>query len=345
MLPRWLWALAGLLCGSAFLYGVAALNVDPGDPGPAPGAANATVHELPGDDAAPWNLLVVSDIQEGFPYLPRILREGAALRPSAVIVLGDVAITHDEEHLALPVRMMRRAPVPAPLFAIPGNHDIKGGEGAEAFVRRFGADRFDFRIGRTRFLGLNNADGVLTDVALAELDRRLGKAGEDGERVVLCVHRNLIDLDEHHGYVEESNRPLLDILLARRVPLVLGGHWHEFRDVTRGATRFVVAPPSGDRSLETGQDLVSWFILRWTGSEFAFDVESFERRNADELEGHFLRMALVHLQPAYRRSPLAGGALLAALAAGTLGAGWLCLPAVARGAKAGRRAGSRNMDN
>lgn len=319
LLPRWPFALAGVLCGAALLYGLAALSVDPADPGPVPGASNAALHELPGDAAGEWRLLIVSDIQEGFPYLPRVFREGEALRPAAVIVLGDVAITHDEEHLDLPVRMMQRAPAPAPLFAVPGNHDIRVREGTEAFVRRFGSDRFDFHIGKTRFLGLNNADGPPAGEALAELDARLTRSREAGECVVLCLHRNLLDLDGEHAYVEVENRRLLETIERRRVSLVLCGHWHEFRDVTRGATRYVVAPPAGDRSLETGHDLVSFLVMRGTDAGFSFDLGQFERRNVKELEGHFLRTALAHLQPFRRRHPAAAAALIGVLILGTVG--------------------------
>ena len=77
----------------------------------------------------------------------------------------------------------------------------------------------------------------------------------------------------------------------------------------RGSTRFIVAPPSGDRSRDTGQTPVSFLVLRWTGNSYVIELERFFRNNHSELVGVFLKVALADLRPLYEQSPRLFGLL------------------------------------
>ena len=186
-------ALIGSLLGIGALFAAAALSIDAEGPDALPGVGNVSIHELQPANDDSWSVLILADVQGGFHYLPEIFARGAAWKPNAVIVLGDLSNDPDRERMQLPVRTLRRHPPPAPLFVVPGNHDIDGEKGRQDFLRWFGSTTFDLRIGRTRLLGANNADGPLAPAALAELGAKLAEAASRGQQTILCFHRDIVD--------------------------------------------------------------------------------------------------------------------------------------------------------
>lgn len=285
-------------------------------------ASNAAVREI-GPESDAWSVVVLADVQGGFAYLPEIFRRAASHRPQAILVLGDLSSDSDEDHLRVPVWVMKRTPPPAKLFLVPGNHDIERTKGIPEFLRWFGSLTFDVRIGSVRFIGLNNADGPLDEAALAELREKLEQAGVRSECIVLCLHREIVDWEGKRGQpVEERNRPLLELIRSAKPAMVLTGHHHQSYDGWRGPTRFIVAPPSGDRSRDTGPVPVSFLVLRWTGRELEVETHRFERSMSTEAKGAYLHLALAHVQPFFRRHPfVAYGLLLLGIASGI--AAWI----------------------
>ncbi len=307
------WIVAALLCVLALAIDTRELET------PLAEAANGAVREIV-SEAESWSVVILADIQGGFAYLPEIFRRAALHRPKAVIVLGDLSSNPDEDHMRVPVWFMKRWPPPAKLFLVPGNHDIEREKGVPEFLRWFRSLTFDFRIGSVRFIGLNNADGPLEDAELGDLRRKLEEAGARSERVVLCLHREIIDWEGKRGpAVEERYRALLDLIQSANVAMVLTGHHHQPHDEVRGPTRFRVAPPAGDRSRDTDADPVSFLVLRWTGRELEVEPHRFERSIATEAKGAFFHLALAHVQPFFRRHPfVAYGLLVIGVALGAL---------------------------
>ncbi len=147
----WFWlssSLAGLgvvLCSAVTL------------PKPRPGerltvASNAELTDLGVDGSEPWSVLILADVQNGFHYLPEIFQREMPPDLRAVVCLGDLSADYDEAHMRLPVLELLATPPPAPFFIVPGNHDIRGKEGKNCFLRWFGATTFEFRMlpGRAR---------------------------------------------------------------------------------------------------------------------------------------------------------------------------------------------------
>ena len=261
-----------------------------------------------------WTVAVLADIQNGFAYLPEIFRRVAKHKADFVIVLGDVSSREDRDHHWLPAKMMSDHPSPAPLFVVPGNHDVRGDRGLPEYLQWYGSTTFDLTVGRTRFLGVNNADGPLGDAALSDLEALMLEAGEQGQRVVLCMHRSVID-------AEEANRKTLELIERRQVVLVLAGHSHQVRDELRGKTRFVVVPPSGDKSHDTGETPISFGILRWAADGFDLKTEKFPRDGSTEFRGVYLHVMLSHFRPVFEDYP-ALYLLFLGLAVAGCGMGW-----------------------
>lgn len=306
-------ALVALLLAATFL-------VRPPGPAPVAGVRNADLHELPGSDAEPWSIVLLSDVQNGAAYLPEIFERAKAHAPKAILVTGDFSSNYPEHYARIPVWFLRRSPPPVPMFIAPGNHDISrarkdvaAGEGGREFARWYGATSFEFRIGNTWFLGLDNSIGPVTGPALADLKSKLEAAKSRGERTILCLHRDLISFAvQPNPRAESEHHELLSLIRDYDVPYVFCGHLHAEAYEVRGKTRFVAVPASGNRPAnDANQKPVHFLVLRGTGSSFHIVREEFYRRNSTELLGVFVYMSLAKVRPIFERSPAAGAALLA----------------------------------
>ncbi len=256
-------------------------------PGQLPFVGNAVVRDLDADDSEPWSVMILADVQNGFPYLPRLFRQKLPQNLRAIVSVGDFSADPDEAHMRLPVAELLRAPPPVPFFIVPGNHDIRDGEqNKDCFLRWFGATTFEFRIGNTCFLGADNSDGLLDGQALLELEQKMTAATASGHRIILCMHCDIIDWQgKQKPGVEGPNRKLLEIVSRHDVRFVFSGHYHQAHDETRNRTRFVIAPASGHRDQQPGQNPISYLILRWNGESYLLERRQFCRRNLTELAG------------------------------------------------------------
>ncbi len=298
---RWIAPLLATLAGAWSVLAAAGMTVRSPGSEPVTECGNANVHDLGLKDDQPWTAILLSDVQSGFAYLPELFRRAAAHRPAAIFVTGDLSGDHDELHAQLPVWSIRRAPPPGPFFVLPGNHDIERatGAGRDAFLRYYGALGFDVAIGSTRFLGVPDCGLPLTAEDLAALEAQLKDAAAKHQRVVLCIHHDVIDWEgKSHQRAAAQNMELQKLIDHYAIALVLCGHYHTPHDETRGATRYIVAPASGHRDQAARvQTAVSFLVLRWTGRELVVEREQFSRNNATEVQGVLVHMSLAHLRP------------------------------------------------
>jgi 3',5'-cyclic AMP phosphodiesterase CpdA len=316
---RSLYAVLALIGAAVALFIGACFLVKPPGPEPVAGVRNAELHELPGADREPWSVVFLSDVQNGIAYLPEIFERSKAFSPKAIVITGDFAATYLQSHIRIPVWYLRRSPPPAPTFIAPGNHDIAPGKrqvplgnGTKEFVQWYGATTFDFRIGATRFLGLNNSEGPLAPEAIVDLKKQLEDAKARNERSILCLHRDVITFaSEVARPSDQENHELLELIRGYEIPYVFCGHLHEEAYEKRGKTEFVAAPASGNRpALEPGQKPVRFLVLHWDGAAFHLRREEFYRRNSTELSGVFVYLALAEVRPLFEKKPALGGAIL-----------------------------------
>lgn len=188
------------------------------------------------------------------------------MSPDAVIVSGDLCINgpDSDAEIAFAGRALRR--LDAPVFAIPGNHDVgdepPGQEPDQIIDSRrlerwmlvFGGDRFALDVGGWRVLGIN---AQLLGSGLAEesgqdawLDRELSQTSQP---IMLVLHKPLFlqSSDETEMTASSINPEPRGRLLRRlrRSPtqVVVSGHLHCHRDVVRDGLRHVWVPSTAFR--------------------------------------------------------------------------------------------------
>ena len=305
-------ALSGLT--AALLSSV--LLIQPPGPGPVGSVRNADLHELPGSDEEPWSVVVIRDVQNGHAYLPELLRRAGACSPRAIVITGDLAPDPNPELSRIPVWWLRRLPAPAPMFIVPGNHDLCACTGRRIgereFLQWYGSLTFDFRIGRTRFIGLDNSTSPIVGADLDSLRSKLEGAKARGERTLLWLHRNVVSFGDPTLSLE-ANPELQEMIRDYDVPYVICGHLHRDAFEESEGTRYAAMPASGHRPAnDADQKPIAFMELRWDGRSFELRREEFYRRNLTELKGVFVYLALAKIQPMFHRRPIFASALVGA---------------------------------
>lgn len=172
------------------------------------------------------------------------------------------------------------APIAAPIFTIPGNHD-----GPAAYFREAGSGFLAERditgrvvdLGGLRLLGLNTSVEEETTGALTarELDLAARELASDGHgQLVIVMHhppfapglREFDDIARLDGAEEFAHL----VRGARRAPIVLCGHVHRVYQATwNGAACFIAGSPAlpftselpyGDRPIHPSDEQCAYFV-------------------------------------------------------------------------------------
>jgi predicted MPP superfamily phosphohydrolase len=224
------WSLSFAL-GAAALGTVVLLRPFP-DQGRTFDAANAA---RPLDPAAPLVLVHIADLpplgREGM--MERFLEEMAQLRPSAVLIGGDIVYGETREAYGLMTGFLRRLEALGVRLVVgPGNHERKAWP---EYLRHFGTgapERVD--IGRVRVLSLDSGHGrdQFTPSQFRWFRRELDHL--EGQTPVVLLHHPLFrtntslrgEAGGSGGILHGHRQAFVDLCEARGVPIVLSGHWH-----------------------------------------------------------------------------------------------------------------------
>ncbi len=177
----------------------------------------------------------------------------AADPPYLVVHAGDAAL--DAPHAPEELHVVRRAldRLPAPWLAVPGNHDVDGGDPAALarFRAELGPDRFSVRAGAWRVLGLNAMVlGSGTPAEHEQWDWLEGELARGAGPVAVVLHKPVVPppADPHdlpQRYVPEPARSRLLWLLAVMAGgpvVVVSGHVHQYLRHERDGIAHVWAP-------------------------------------------------------------------------------------------------------
>lgn len=213
-------------------------------------------------------IIQVSDPQLGFitesedfspeqELMARLTERINALKPDVVVFSGDlVHYRTDVKALEAFDRMMEEFDSDIPLYFVPGNHDVgndASAEGVEAFIARYGHDRFVHKAKHYTLIGYNSC--VIKAATAAEaaeyewLSRELRRARRNKPIIVVAHHPLfLTSYDEAESYENirmDLREKYLQLFEQYGVDMVLSGHLHKRAGTQHNGIEFITAGPAG----------------------------------------------------------------------------------------------------
>lgn len=219
------------------------------------------------------------------PYLQLAVQSILRLKqqPDAVVITGDLTDFGRAAEYAHLAQLL--APLPMPIFLMPGNHDdrdqLRRSFPGHGYLGDGGFIQYSARVGGLRLLTLDTvvpgqSHGTLCEERLAWLETQLELCR--GEPVVVAMHhppfQTLIGHMDDIGLLEGADA--LEALIARHrnVERVICGHLHRAIDVRFGGTIASTSPaPAHQVCLDLAPDAPSEWVLEppgfrihaWTG--------------------------------------------------------------------------------
>jgi 3',5'-cyclic-AMP phosphodiesterase len=195
-------------------------------------------------------------------------------RPELVVHTGDL-VDHGlaEEYAHLRAIL---APLPAPLLAIPGNHDareaMRAAFAADGYLPRQGFLQFEAELGGLRFIGLDTlapgqGAGELCGERLAWLDATLGERPEM-PTLVLMHHPPFLTGIAHMDRIGLAGREAFAELVCRhaQIEAILCGHVHRPIHARVGGRAAIISPsPAHQIALDLRPEGPSVFRLEPPG--------------------------------------------------------------------------------
>ena len=241
--------------------------------------------------SAPWpqatRLVFIADLPPpGKEALMDVfLKDMEVVKPQAILVGGDIAYGEEESWYRYLVDQFNKLQAMGiRVIVAPGNHERKSWV---QYLRAFGSVT-DHRVdlGQLSILSLDSAHGRdrLTPRQFRWLKAQLDTLG--GRTPILQIHHPIFPLGKAilgeaggtGGYLQGFRQPLIDLCEARKVPIVLSGHWHsdavfdgkgELRDDTPNfpGTKFVVTTALGNELRR---------VTRWPHLYYGYRILDFE---------------------------------------------------------------------
>jgi len=201
---------------------------------------------LPAPSPGNWSFIAIGDPQGHDWNIGAAGSVGAATGARFVLLLGD-ATASGEAHQYERVRQALEG-VDSPVYATPGNHDVRTGGGGERFARLFGAGEGVFDYGGVRFVLLDTSSQAFDEHAAARL-RALAGDRPNGTRLVVATHTPPLDPrqgseDPYPG--EGDGARLTAEVEGAGADLLLAGHVHMYcRTATPGGVPLVISGGGG----------------------------------------------------------------------------------------------------
>lgn len=207
-----------------------------------------------------------------------------ALSPDFVVVTGDmVHDVNNESDQKTYKELIGKIDKSIPVYHVPGNHDIRDGADnslIDAYISRFGYDRFSFSHKGNRFIGINSniirgANGTREPEQFEWLSDELASAKKKHEPVYVFAHCPVFldNMDEevsYHAFQPEMRRKYWDLFKEGGVKAMIAGHLHYNKSTEFEGIQTVITGPTG-YSFEQGGNKEG--LRLWTISPDGFSSE------------------------------------------------------------------------
>lgn len=194
------------------------------------------------------------------PNFDRVLAALDTIRPNLVVASGDVSLDGADHEADLALAAEQFARMPAPVHAIPGNHDVGDhperapnqpvtDDRLDRFRRTMGPDRWVLDHANWRILGLDSqimgahpaeaSQARMIEDALATLGDR---------RLAVFIHKPLFAAHpdetafDYWSVPPFARAPIRPIMAHPNLRLVASGHLHLHHETMRGPVRYAWAP-------------------------------------------------------------------------------------------------------
>ena len=215
----------------------------------------------------PFTFVQMSDTQIGFmdrspsyihsdTLMRAAVNAANALDPAYVFVTGDL-VNDSGNAVQDSIYRVRISEVMAPVYAIPGNHDIQKytPEKRDAYVAQRGYDRFAFQDRGCAFIGFDTnciKDGA--EEAEAEQWAWLEKQLADAQKcryTFVFIHCPVIkealdEAEDNFNFSMEQWKKYIALFKRTGVDVIFAGHTHQEYETEVEGIRFVTAGPVGN---------------------------------------------------------------------------------------------------
>jgi 3',5'-cyclic-AMP phosphodiesterase len=204
--------------------------------------------------AAPGGRLLNVDTDASLAAV--IALAGRAEQADALLITGDIA--GDGSGAAYERLDAALAPLNAPSFWLPGNHDEREDNGAvlsERFQRQVRFPHWDVLMLNSQLPGA--VEGSLTAVELAALSAAVAEANASGKHLLIAVHHPFWPLGS--AWLDSQRIAETEGFMAALAPLhnaglIISGHVHQASDEIHEGRRFLTTPSTCIQFARGSQD-------------------------------------------------------------------------------------------
>ena len=224
---------------------------------------------VPNDRSSDFTFFAIGDTQGREDIFTLMIEDANSQKPSFVLHLGDMTSSGTEEQY---YKFMEAAEgLKVPLYATPGNHDIKEG-GMAIYEEHFGPADYSFEYKNTLFVSVDSSLAGLNNIQYDWLEEELSG---NQDRKIVFTHVPPIDPreGEDHAFLDvEEGQRFVSLMQDSGVDMVLNGHIHMFQETLWDDTLFVTSGGGGATLYETPENRGFYHYLKIDISMSGIDV-------------------------------------------------------------------------
>ena len=226
------------------------------------------------DAAAPMQFAILADRTGGARpgVFERAVERVNLLAPDFVMSIGDFIEGNTEDEAVLQTQwdefLAIAGRIEAPLFLLPGNHDISNPTMAKVWRERFGPAYYHFVRRGVLFLCLSTEDPTRGHMSAEQADyvARTLAENRDVRWTLIFMHQPLWRDEEEakkEGKDAATGWPKIETLLADRPYTLFAGHTHTYTYEERQGREYVVLATCGGASSLSGPDSGQFDHITW----------------------------------------------------------------------------------